>query len=249
MAFMKPKTKTPTSKEDSSRISLKELAPETAKVVREYGTATTEEIATVVITKFHYAIENAKSTTTQDTIRRRIYDVINVLAASGMVDKVGKKITWKGAPQSIRSFSISNAKGLYMPSPEDQEIESRIIEKEIELKLKVGLLTLYKALIQRNFPEEVSTQKRAISLPIILICLQDPEDGVIYPLDENKTKVELQSQKDIIFQSPMDILKNMTFDPNSIHNLIQAASPDFIPYATDILQQSMVKQQAILPPK
>ena len=222
------------SKEDSSRLSLKVLAPETARIVREYGTATTEEIATVVITKFQGSIDNSK-TTTQDTIRRRIYDVINVLAASGLIEKVGKKITWNSTTPYLQALPSGDSSLNQITTNEDKIIESRIKEKEAQLRAKICLLTLYKALTERNFPKSAS--EKDISLPTILICLENSNDIAFSPSDPDNKRIEIRATKQIKLQSPLEILKNINFDKNVIAKLLQAQPADFSQYATDLLSE------------
>ena len=82
-----------THSDTKEKICLKAIAPRLMDLMREIGTATSESLATMLINKIVYENPNLNA---QDTIKRRIYDVINVLSAAGIIEKVGKKITWRG---------------------------------------------------------------------------------------------------------------------------------------------------------
>ena len=88
--------------EAKDKICLKAIAPRLMELMREIGTATSESLATMLINKLVYENQNLNA---QDTIKRRIYDVINVLSAAGIIEKVGKKLTWHGLKGYGTSFS------------------------------------------------------------------------------------------------------------------------------------------------
>jgi hypothetical protein len=72
-----------------TRLCLKMLTPRISEVMRDLVTTTSEDIASTIITKYFRLNPNV---TGQDPICRRIYDVINVLSAAGVIDKVGKQV-------------------------------------------------------------------------------------------------------------------------------------------------------------
>jgi hypothetical protein len=179
----------------SPRLCLKALAPHTLEVMRELGTTTSEDIATMIINRLLRADPRL---TGQETIRRRIYDVINVLSAARIIDKVGKQIVWHGAHAGL----VPVARG---PQASDTG-PSRIEQKERLLRDKFGLLTLYKALMKRNFIQEPPTD--AIGLPAIMIGIRDPENTT-FTQSLNRCELHVRSSRNMQFWGPGDILKKI----------------------------------------
>ena len=156
---------------EASRICLKTLAPMTLQVMRELGNTTSEDLATVIINNI---MRKQPGLTGQETIRRRIYDVINVLSAAGVIDKVGKQLIWHG-------YQGANVAPIVLPG--SGEDEQRILAKEQVLRDKVSLLTLYKALLNRNF-KRGTTPPDSVSLPAIIVGIKEPDKAsVTQPMD------------------------------------------------------------------
>jgi hypothetical protein len=203
----------------SARLCLKDLAPHTLEVMRELESTTSEDIATLTIDKL---LRSNPNLTSQDTIRRRIYDVINVLSAAGVIDKVGKQIIWHGGRRPV----------LHSAAPKAAD-ESGIAVKEKALRDKVSLLTLYKALIKRNFSREPGPD--ALPLPVILIGIRDKTQAT-FTQALNRCDLEIRSHKDLIFMAPSDILRNIRIPPQSIRGIL-TLSPDFARYGTHLLDE------------
>jgi hypothetical protein len=194
-----------------SRLCLKALAPHTVEVLRELGTTTSEDIATMIITRLMRTNPNLSG---QETIRRRIYDVINVLSAACVIDKVGKQIIWRGGSRaSVQSASTSGSA---------EEDERRILSKENILRDKVTLLTRYKALIRRNFVRTPSSD--ALQLPVILIGIHDT-NRTTFTQSLNRCELQIRSGADLSFLGPSDILAKIGLPKDSIRSLLEL-SPD-----------------------
>jgi hypothetical protein len=204
----------------SARLCLKDLAPHTLEVMRELESTTSEDIATLTIDKL---LRSNPNLTGQDTIRRRIYDVINVLSAAGVIDKVGKQIIWHGGRQPVVT-----------PAAPKVADESGIAAKEQVLRDKVSLLTLYKALIKRNFTREPGPD--ALPLPVILIGIRDKNQAT-FTQAINRCDLEIRSKKDLLFMAPSDILRNIRIPAQSIRGIL-ALCPDFARYGLHLLEET-----------
>jgi hypothetical protein len=209
----------------SARLCLKDLARHTLEVMRELESTTSEDIATLTIDKL---LRSNPNLTGQDTIRRRIYDVINVLSAAGVVDKVGKQILWHGGRRTVLPAVASKAAD-----------ESGISAKEKVLRDKVSLLTLYKALIKRNFTREPGPD--ALPLPVILIEIRDKNQAT-FTQATNRCALEIRSKKDLLFMAPSDILRNIKIPAQSIRGIL-ALSPDFARYGLHLLDETTQADQ------
>ncbi|KAH0785561.1 transcription factor Dp-1 [Histomonas meleagridis] len=205
---------------NTQRLSLKALSPQTLEVIQELKKSTSEDIATVLINRFMGTEPNLKG---QDTIRRRIYDVINVLSAARLIDKVGKQIIWNGNNPYIPT-PIPIAPN--MP-PGEKDLE----EKEKTLSEKIRLLTYYKLLIQRNFNR--TPPPNAIHFPTIIIGIRDSNQAALTHTF-NHSELEIRSKMPLIFLSPSDILKKLRFPKDKIRQLL-SLSPELYKYGAKLL--------------
>ena len=120
------------SNEGKDKVCLKAIAPRLMEIMREMGTTNSENLAAILINKLVIENQNANS---QDTVKRRIYDVINVLTAAGIIEKVGKKLTWRGmkgfgslAGQAAAPMpQIAGPSGAPLPTPNINGVPNDLI--------------------------------------------------------------------------------------------------------------------------
>jgi hypothetical protein len=185
------------------RLCLKTLARHTLEVMKEVTTATSEDLATLTVRRLKIS---GVGTTGEETIRRRIYDVINVLSAAGVIDKVGKQLVWHGSRPSLPP--IPSATPGMTPS------DSRILSKEKCLRDKMTLLILYKALVHRNFVRRV-VPDTAMFFPAIIIAVRGKSEDMIKQFS-NQWELEIRTSPEITFFSPKDILAKIGLPLESI---------------------------------
>lgn len=206
-----------------SKVCLKSLAPNTMNVIRKLQRTTPEVIANIIIQQLTNEHPNMNG---QETIRRRIYDVINVLSAAGVIDKVGKQIIYQG---TSRYFNTLPTPHPYLKDEDSQ----RIRKKEKQLEEKIVLLTLFKSLIQRNYPIAEPPQGSK-PLPQIIIGINEQSSmNLKYP--QSRSELELSTKHKMIFLAPSDMLKRLHFPKTSIKAFLEA-SPDYARYAQSLLE-------------
>lgn len=219
------------SENSTSKITLKELSPRTFEIIRELKKSTSEDIATILINRF---MGNDPKLKGQETIRRRIYDVINVLSAAKLIDKVGKQIIWNGNYPYMVNIrqSQNNSNNMLEREVQDQtNDENKIKMKEKTLSEKIRLLTYYKILIKRNFHKTPSPN--AIFLPAIIIGVKDSNQTELkQPF--NHSELEIRSKMPLIFLSPSDILQRIQFTQTEIMSFLKL-SPELYHYGAKLL--------------
>jgi hypothetical protein len=206
-------------KNPHDRLCLKAMAPLTLDVMREFGTSTSEDIATIIINKL---LRTNPNLTCQETIRRRIYDIINVLSAAGLVDKVGKQVVWHPARRPIAPPAAD------APSEASQDA---LRAKERLLCDKIRMLTLYKVLIKRNFVREPAPT--AFPLPVIFLGVRDA-GRTTFTQSLNRCELEIKCQRDALFLAPCDILQKVGLPRESVEGIL-ALSPDLVRFASLVL--------------
>ena len=205
----------------ASRICLKTLAPMTLQVMHELGNTTSEDLATVIINNI---MRKQPGLTGQETIRRRIYDVINVLSAVGVIDKVGKQLIW-------HDYQGANVAPVTLPGGGEEE--QRILAKEQVLRDKVSLLTLYKALLNRNFTRG-PTPPDSVSLPAIIVGIKEPDKAsVTQPMDGCELEIRANN-RNLSFLAPSDVLQRLSFSQEFIKNILMC-SPELWQYGAHLL--------------
>jgi len=204
--------------ENKDRICLKEISSHLCSLMREIKKSTCENIASMLISQMTVINTNL---TGQETIRRRIYDVINVLSAAGIIDKSGKQLVWNG----FGSLSTNHP-----PAAKKNQEDHDFGIKEHKICQKVHTLTIYKALIHRN----MVTHKPigSVHFPLILIGISKSSDTRINHIS-GCSHLEITSDRPRFFYSPFDILMRLPLDSAIIKKLIEA-SPELEKFARDV---------------
>jgi hypothetical protein len=198
-------------KPSQDRLCLKMIAPLTLDVTRDLGTTTCEDIATMIINKF---MQTNPRLTGQETIRRRVYDAINVLSAAGVIQKSGKQVSSLPTRVPLRA----------PPSEPTSHIrDERVRAKEQLLCDKVRLLILYKVLITRNFVRDPSPNP--IPMPVILLGIGNPGHAS-FTQSLNRRELEIRSSRNMTFMAPSDIMQRIGLSRETIERFL-ALSPDF----------------------
>jgi hypothetical protein len=137
------------------------------------------------------------SASEQQTLRRRVYDVLNVFCAAGLVTKDSKAIT-------LRPISAPPS----MPSEATQPVRSRLAIKEATLIERAQLLIYNKLLIDRN--RRRMRPPFAVQLPAIFVAFKDVGNGEIKrALDGGKLEIVANSAP--LFFSPMNVFQLLQF--------------------------------------
>ena len=129
------------------------------------------------------------------TLRRRVYDVLNVLVAAGFVAKVNKKLMftkpWK-IPESATQFGL------------------KVERKKVALQDKLKIFALWKLLIQRN---KEGITKPTATIPIdktIFVGFRTNDNGDYGRVLDGR-QLEIRAESPPLFFSPMDVVQKLGF--------------------------------------
>lgn len=137
----------------------------------------------------------------QRTMRRRVYDVLNVLCAAHFISKEQKIITYN--PDA----NISNSNNENMPS-NLREAEERLEQKEKKLIQRVTLLIFFKLLFNRN--KNMIRPPNTIQLPSLFVGFSDLGNGQIHRSLDGK-RLEIIAQSTPQFFSHIDLYQTLRF--------------------------------------
>jgi hypothetical protein len=167
-------------------MTLANLSPHVFGYVSSAGETTFQATADSIIAggKFRFSDERA--------VRRRVYDILNVLIAANFIEKSNGRIR-------IADTVIPAA-----PSSQAHEAQIKAVrEKQKQLASKLNLFVRYQAWLRRN--RDIERPMRAVQLPAIFIGYTDLSGGTANGTLDSKS-VEIVSSSKPHFYSPMDIL-------------------------------------------
>jgi hypothetical protein len=129
------------------------------------------------------------------TLRRRVYDVLNVFVAAGFVAKDNKTITYQ-QPVAIRA-----------PRASSRDIEERLKSKETELGDKIRMFVHWRILIDRNRHRPKPPSAIPLSKTLFIGFKRCEGGGYERHLDGKSLSVRANSPP--LFFSPMNVLTEM----------------------------------------
>ena len=202
-----------------------------------------------------YAIKDHNLTMLQSSVRRRLYDCINVLTSIGLINKNGRNLTWAQDGFKIGTPSPGNGlKQLIESTIEGKEMNYR--EKSERLRDMVHKIVLYKKLASRN-RHSIFRAKSILTLPLVLIRISNSNsiecrlsrnhltaqytfDGPFTILQDS----ELLRSLDLSFENVVhsqNVFSGFHYQPDTFHNEPQCVNslPLIQGIDTHILQTNM----------
>ena len=183
-----------------AETSLKKISLLVAEKLRREQQCSIQETVSYVVEKTEYVKSDI-------TLKRRVYDVLNVLAAAGIINKTQNFVNWIGIVQ------VPNSQILFQEKTHDTETVKRRINAKLEtLKYKVNILKQYNAICTRN---------RLLPRPtksIGLTCFVIDANGATTEKTANNLNVTFDSKPTLY--TPLEILQNIDFQFDMDQQLI-----------------------------
>jgi hypothetical protein len=132
----------------------------------------------------------------QRTLRRRVYDVLNVFCAMGLIAKDNKFIRYRPLVASGKQTDSGT------------QIQSRLLVKESRLTAKTRLFLGYQLLLAGH--RERPRLPNAIQLPSIFVAFGDVGNGHVQRAFDGR-RLEIIAHSPPRFFSPMDLFERMAF--------------------------------------
>lgn len=225
----KKKASWDTGDETSSSRGLKSLTSHVMRVIEELKTSTYSDIASAVV----------EATKQEGNKRRRVYDVLNVLVAMGILKKNGKTIQWMGEPSpstNTESNGVSTKNGA--PSP---NIQTSIIEADVtslgeavsSKKQELASLLVQHLLLhelartnaQHQEQQEGDQDQRRVNLPFVVLSTA-PETPVDIQLAEDKTSAVVTFQGPFEVHDDLEVLTRMNLLDNLTAETLRSIVPE-----------------------
>src|SRR3989338_7573222 len=165
-----------------SKARLQELAQEILARVKEKRTTTFPEVANHLIAERNTGKKGLTDGKIK-SIRRRVYDALNVLLATGVIAKEKKHIRWVGFPDGTESKEEARL------LQEKTELLETIKQSQSELDEIRNQIKIYHTLITRNElidPHDPSIQSSLLFLPFLTLTIPQQEIGI--SIDDDYTQ-------------------------------------------------------------
>jgi hypothetical protein len=188
------KAQTPRS---SRPLCLGRMAFNILSILEESNSTSFAEVADRIIATI--GAEEVGTQSEQRTLRRRVYDVLNVFCATGLIVKDNKFIQYRPILGTGKQSDVGH------------QIQARVLLKEATLAEKTKVFLGYKLLIARR--REQARPPNAIQLPSIFVAFVDIGNGHVQRAFDG-SRLEIIAHSPPRFFSPMGLFEKMGFPPD-----------------------------------
>ncbi|KAK8893231.1 hypothetical protein M9Y10_021648 [Tritrichomonas musculus] len=238
-----------TNSRSSKPMCLSRVASLVYSILEQKKKTTFAEVADSIVNLV--TDQNTDVANDQRTMRRRVYDVLNVLCAAHFISKEQKIITYN--PEvNIANANIDNG------SSNLREAEERLEQKERTLMQRVTLLLFFKLLFNRN--KQMIRPPNTVQLPAIFVGFSDLGNGQIHRSLDGK-RLEIVAQSTPQFFSHNDLYRTLRFpieqqinclrqmpQIQSIENLLFPNQNDQFDQSSNYMQnQNLEQKNQIIP--
>lgn len=174
-------------------LSLNSLAEDISHFIQEKVATTFQDVADMIVEKI---TQDDAESNNDKTTRRRVYDVLNVFLAAGVITKEGKQ---------IRHQPLAHISEMDLME-QDRALSEDVEHKKALLIQRIKLLLAYKSLMVRN-----SQQRRpasAIQMPAIIVGFNSNISGGSKTSLDGRSVV-MHASENPVFYSPMDVFERM----------------------------------------
>ena len=191
----------------NQQLCLNQISSLVISIIKSKQITTFQEVTDLVLAQTQAQKDSDKDRTS----RRRIYDVINVCVAAGIVRKENRNIIYQPTAPNSEEAETSKEAELYNSC---NELTNGIISK-------LQIFLLYKSLIERN--QNVNRPPNAVQLPAIFVGF--PSDKGESNLSLDGKDLEIQSDQDPTFYSPVDVFHAAGISIDQQRNFLRCSPP------------------------
>jgi hypothetical protein len=172
---------------------LKFLTTKVKQIIYSKGFFSYKEVSDELVKELEIS-EGLDREKEEKNILRRVYDALNVLIASGVVVKRGKKYVWQ-RPTTSHDESVRK---------EIKKQRKNIREKKEALKVVVDKYIALNQLLQRNK-----------AFPFLIIATEEhPDNAVSMKSNSSRTELSVKFKKEIKLYGEIDILPQLSLGKN-----------------------------------
>lgn len=187
------------SRAAAAGLGLRDISSLVWKTLERKGTATYTEIANDVVAEVSVKEDQETTPSSSDSVRRRVYDALNVFDAMDIVTKVDKAYKWKGATCKM---DIEETKKQHL------NLSTRIQQKADYLKELEEQMAGLRLLVSRNKKsvQDHNAPREGFTLPFMMVQtkphatveIEISEDMQLVHFDFNSTPFSLHDDANIL---------------------------------------------------
>eukprot|EP01133_Synstelium_polycarpum_P010855 gene10855-12645_t len=199
------------TKEDKSK-GLRYLSIKVCQKVQSKKNTSYVEVSNELLEEFiQENVKNGANVTDlkTNTMKRRIYDVLNVFQAMNIISKDKQKISWIGLPNALPSSN-----GPVSLDRQKSEIKSRIRAKKAAYKELLYQEKVYQTLIDRNtkLVENNEMENDRIHLPFIVVNTKNTT-VINCEVEGDRSRYFFNFSQPFELHEDNDLVKRLTFIP------------------------------------
>eukprot|EP01112_Ceratiomyxa_fruticulosa_P002142 TRINITY_DN1226_c0_g1_i4.p1 TRINITY_DN1226_c0_g1~~TRINITY_DN1226_c0_g1_i4.p1 ORF type:complete len:456 (+),score=100.76 TRINITY_DN1226_c0_g1_i4:255-1622(+) len=197
---------------DDENKGLRHFSLKVCQKVESKRTTTYNEVADELVAEFQNSGNGAMTAVEQKNIRRRVYDVLNVLMAMNIIAKDRKEIQWIGLPTNAK-LQLEELMNEYNARTE------RIRKKDESLKELISQRGCYRSLLARNnLPSYQSVPNSSrINLPFIVVNTR-AQTVINCEVAHDRSKYFFNFSHPFEIHDDSEILRRMGLSDQSVNN-------------------------------
>lgn len=207
------------------KARLQDLTPIICFKLEMINSMTNSALAESLLTDIN-SVKDNNLTMLQSSVRRRLYDCINVLSSIGIIHKNGRTLTW--AHDGFKLGSDKSGEGIM------RLLSANVIEKETILKEKCERLRemlqkifLYRKLAYRNI-NSLFCAKSLIPLPLLFIRIAN-SNNIECRLSRNHLTAQYTFDSPFSIIQDIELLKSLDLSHGNVSRLQNININQFLP--------------------
>lgn len=199
----------------SVKGTLKQVAVRICTLLKVWRISTQTDIADNLIIEYLGPIDSIRAAndpiyqknreSSEKSIRRRVYDAINVLISAKILDKNNKNIIWKGISSINHILCPENVQ----PCDNLPLIQQNIREKLAEYERLQYLYFSLKTIIDHNELTKAMNSEQKLSLPCCLVIANSKDSNISCIYRNNKSEVAIQVNSIVDFLDQYEIINRV----------------------------------------
>ncbi|KAH7648363.1 DP1 DNA binding [Cryptosporidium bovis] len=198
----------------SAKGTLKQVAVRICTLLKVWRISTQTEIADNLIMECLGPVDSMRAVndpvyqknreSSEKSIRRRVYDAINVLISARIIDKSNKNIIWKGISSVHHILSDTSPPCDNLPL-----IQQSIREKLAEYERLQYLYFSLKTIVEHNSRSNIRNNIQSTPLPCCLIIANSKDSNISCIYRSNKSEVAIQVNSIVDFLDQYELINRV----------------------------------------
>ncbi|KAH8739251.1 DP1 DNA binding protein [Cryptosporidium ryanae] len=198
----------------SAKGTLKQVAVRICTLLKVWRISTQTEIADNLIMECLGPVDSMRAVndpvyqknreSSEKSIRRRVYDAINVLISARIIDKSNKNIIWKGISSVNHILSDTSPPCDNLPL-----IQQTIREKLAEYERLQYLYFSLKTIVDHNSSSSMRNSVQSTPLPCCLIIANSKDSNISCIYRNNKSEVAIQVNSIVDFLDQYELINRV----------------------------------------